>query len=68
MGEHTDAHTKHKVLITGANGFVGSNLTKILSQDPTLEVFAMVRPNAPVNFLPQKPHTPLHLNTWKVAY
>jgi len=44
--------TKRKrVIITGANGFVGSNLTKYLSRDPTLEVFAMVRPNAPVNFL-----------------
>ena len=42
---------KIKILITGANGFVGSNLTKYLSQDPTLEVYAMVRPKAPVNFL-----------------
>ncbi|MHA1434381.1 MAG: NAD-dependent epimerase/dehydratase family protein [Candidatus Heimdallarchaeota archaeon] len=45
-------HTKKKrILITGANGFVGSNLTKFLSRDPSLEVYAMVRPNAPVNFL-----------------
>lgn len=44
--------TKRKrIIITGANGFVGSNLTKYLSQDPSLEVYAMVRPNAPVNFL-----------------
>ncbi|MHA1188736.1 MAG: NAD-dependent epimerase/dehydratase family protein [Candidatus Heimdallarchaeota archaeon] len=42
---------KKRILITGANGFVGSNLTKFLSRDPSLEVFAMVRPNAPVNFL-----------------
>ena len=42
---------KVKILITGANGFVGSNLTKYLSQDPTLEVYAMVRPKAPINFL-----------------
>ncbi|MBK5112812.1 MAG: NAD-dependent epimerase/dehydratase family protein [Candidatus Heimdallarchaeota archaeon] len=42
---------RKRVIITGANGFVGSNLTKYLSQDPTLEVYAMVRPNAPVNFL-----------------
>ncbi len=40
-----------KVLITGANGFVGSNLTKFLSRDPELEVYAMVRPKAPVNYL-----------------
>ncbi len=51
MSEPTSPHTTRKVLITGANGFVGSNLTKILSQDPTLEVFAMVRPKGPVNFL-----------------
>ena len=47
----TSATKRKRVIITGANGFVGSNLTKFLSQDPTLEVFAMVRPNAPVNFL-----------------
>ena len=40
-----------KVLITGANGFLGSNLTNYLAEDKTLEVFAMVRPHAPVNFL-----------------
>ena len=46
------ATTKRKrVIITGANGFIGSNLTKYLSRDPSLEVFAMVRPDAPVNFL-----------------
>lgn len=46
------AITKRKrVIITGANGFVGSNLTKYLSQDSSLEVYAMVRPNAPINFL-----------------
>ncbi len=46
------AITKRKrIIITGANGFVGSNLTKYLSHDPSLEVYAMVRPNAPVNFL-----------------
>ena len=42
---------RKRVIITGANGFIGSNLTKYLSQDPSLEVYAMVRPNAPVNFL-----------------
>jgi nucleoside-diphosphate-sugar epimerase len=40
-----------RVIITGANGFVGSNLTKYLSQDPSLEVYAMVRNKATVNFL-----------------
>lgn len=40
-----------KVLITGANGFVGTNLTDFLADDPNLEVYAMVRPRAPVNFL-----------------
>ncbi|MCP4161497.1 MAG: NAD-dependent epimerase/dehydratase family protein [Deltaproteobacteria bacterium] len=40
-----------KVLITGANGFVGSNLTKFLSRNPFLDVYAMVRPGSPVNFL-----------------
>ena len=43
--------SKQKVLITGANGFVGSNLTRLLSRDPLLEVYAMVRPDGPVNFL-----------------
>jgi len=47
----TSTSKKTRVLITGANGFVGSNLTKYLSRDPSLEVYAMVRPNAPVNFL-----------------
>lgn len=47
----TKNEKKKKILITGANGFVGSNLTKFLSQDSSLEVYAMVRPNAPVNFL-----------------
>ncbi|MCK5158266.1 MAG: NAD-dependent epimerase/dehydratase family protein [Candidatus Heimdallarchaeota archaeon] len=49
----SDSITKKRkrVIITGANGFVGSNLTKYLSRDPSLEVYAMVRPNAPVNFL-----------------
>jgi nucleoside-diphosphate-sugar epimerase len=42
---------KTRILITGANGFLGSNLTIYLSKDPTLEVHAMVRPNAPINFL-----------------
>ncbi len=42
---------RKRVIITGANGFIGSNLTKYLSQDPSLEVYAMVRPNAPINFL-----------------
>lgn len=46
------ATTKRKrVIITGANGFIGSNLTKYLSRDPYLEVYAMVRPNATINFL-----------------
>ncbi|NPE07243.1 MAG: NAD-dependent epimerase/dehydratase family protein [Asgard group archaeon] len=49
----SDSITKRRkrVIITGANGFVGSNLTKYLSLDPSLEVYAMVRPKAPVNFL-----------------
>ena len=42
---------KLKILITGANGFVGTNLTDYLAEDPNLDVYAMVRPNAPVNFL-----------------
>ncbi|WP_371801812.1 NAD-dependent epimerase/dehydratase family protein [Candidatus Lokiarchaeum ossiferum] len=46
-----DVSIRPKVLITGANGFVGSNLTKYLSQDTNLDVYAMVRPKAPVNFL-----------------
>jgi nucleoside-diphosphate-sugar epimerase len=50
MGE-SSASKKKRVIITGANGFVGNNLTKYLSQDPSLEVYAMVRPKAPVNFL-----------------
>ena len=46
-----ESKRRKRVIITGANGFIGSNLTKYLSRDPSLEVFAMVRPNAPVNFL-----------------
>ena len=46
-----EVNRKTKILITGANGFVGSNLTKFLSRDSDLEVYAMVRPKAPVNFL-----------------
>jgi nucleoside-diphosphate-sugar epimerase len=42
---------KEKVLITGANGFVGSNLTKLLSSNPFYEVFAMVRSKASVSYL-----------------
>ena len=42
---------KKRILITGANGFVGSNLTKVLSRESSFEVFAMVRPKAPVDFL-----------------
>ncbi len=49
--ENSSTSKKTKILITGANGFVGSNLTKYLSRDSSLEVYAMVRPNAPVNFL-----------------
>ena len=40
-----------RVLITGANGFVGSNLTKYLSRDPSLEVYAMVRSKDTTRFL-----------------
>ncbi len=40
-----------RVLITGANGFVGSNLTKLLSRDPSLEVQAMVRSKDTTRFL-----------------
>ncbi|NHJ33131.1 MAG: NAD-dependent epimerase/dehydratase family protein, partial [Asgard group archaeon] len=47
----SSASRRKRIIITGANGFVGSNLTKYLSQDPSLEVYAMVRPKAPVNFL-----------------
>jgi len=43
--------SKEKILITGANGFLGSNLTKYLSKNPYYEVFAMVRPGGKVNFL-----------------
>ncbi len=43
--------SKLKVLITGANGFVGTNLTDYLADDTNLTVYAMVRPKAPVNFL-----------------
>lgn len=39
------------ILITGANGFLGSNLTKYLSKNPAYNVFAMVRPGGQVNFL-----------------
>ena len=39
------------ILITGANGFLGSNLTKYLSKNPQYNVFAMVRPGGMVNFL-----------------
>ena len=46
-----DTTNRLKVLITGANGFLGSNLTNYLAEDKNLEVFAMVRPHAPVNFL-----------------
>ncbi len=42
---------KKKILITGANGFFGTNLTILLSQDSKYEVFAMVRPNSPIYFL-----------------
>lgn len=42
---------KLKILITGANGFIGTNLTDFLANDPNFEVYAMVRPHAPVNFL-----------------
>ncbi len=47
-----------KILITGANGFLGSNLTNYLANDKNLEVFAMVRPNAPVNFLHEFEYAP----------
>ncbi|MHA1543087.1 MAG: NAD-dependent epimerase/dehydratase family protein [Candidatus Hodarchaeales archaeon] len=40
-----------RVLITGANGFVGSNLTKYLSRDPSLKVYAMVRSKDTTRFL-----------------
>jgi len=43
--------TKTRILITGANGFVGTNLTKYLSQNPTFEVFAMVRDKSTIRFL-----------------
>lgn len=42
---------KKKILITGANGFLGSNLTKYLSRYADYEIFAMVRPGATINFL-----------------
>lgn len=42
---------KQKILITGANGFLGSNLTKYLSENSDYEVYAMVRPKGTVNFL-----------------
>ncbi|NHJ46620.1 MAG: NAD-dependent epimerase/dehydratase family protein [Asgard group archaeon] len=45
------AKKKTQVLITGANGFIGSNLTKYLSNDPSLEVYAMVRSKDTVRFL-----------------
>lgn len=40
-----------RVLITGANGFIGSNLTKYLSRDPSLEINAMVRSKDTTRFL-----------------
>jgi len=40
-----------KILITGANGFLGSNLVKYLSNYKEYSVFAMVRPAGAVNFL-----------------
>ena len=43
--------SKKKILITGANGFLGSNLTKFLSLYSDYKVYAMVRPQGVVNFL-----------------
>lgn len=42
---------RKKILITGANGFLGSNLTEYLSRSGEYEVFAMVRPSGTMNFL-----------------
>jgi nucleoside-diphosphate-sugar epimerase len=51
--------SKEKILITGANGFLGSNLTKYLSRNSDYEVFAMVRPRGTVNFLHEFQKDPL---------
>ena len=60
----TTTKKKIRILITGANGFVGSNLTKLLSRDPALAVFAMVRPNAPVNYLRDFQNKPNSKEKW----
>ncbi|MHA1674985.1 MAG: NAD-dependent epimerase/dehydratase family protein [Promethearchaeota archaeon] len=57
-----DAAKRLKILITGANGFLGSNLTNYLVNDKNLEVFAMVRPKAPVNFLHEFEYAPQEAN------
>ena len=42
---------KLKVLITGANGFIGTNLTKYLSMVTNFEIYAMVRNKETTRFL-----------------
>jgi len=44
-----------KVLITGANGFIGSHVTRAFHKARTWEIGAMVRPGADLRFLDRYP-------------
>ena len=44
-----------KVLVTGANGFIGSHITRAFHKAKTCEIGAMVRPGADLRFLARYP-------------
>lgn len=45
------AKRRQRVLVTGANGFIGSNLCAFLAQDQAVEVVGFVRPTSDLTFL-----------------
>jgi len=51
MSKENNENHPLRVLITGANGFMGTNLVHLLYTDPNVIIRAMILPNTPTNIL-----------------